>query len=395
MSSTLSAIYRAVTLILRGVVFAVSWLVPRNERLWVFMTGEGERFADNSKYLYLHCEQKDAVRNVWIAASQDVVKELRAEGYEAYTTTSLRGKLCMLRAGVFFETHGPIAPEYTGRAQIVHLTHGNYLKTMLDDHVRDWPWIVDLAVGLFFERNRQYVVTSDGPPAENMASMRGAPRDRMLVTGFPRNDALFGKIDGERIGLNTDALERVKSAAERGSVLVYAPTHRTAYDEQNGIPLGDLDLGFEQVDEALIEQDATLFVSPHPATTIAQDFDELDRIERLDTGGDLYPFLRNCDVLITDYSGIFYDFLLLDRPMVFYAPDLDEYLADRALYFEYTDHVPGEIATDKRAFLSAIETVLSDGDAHGSKREEVTVQFYANVDAAASERVYSAVHSRP
>ena len=395
MSPILSAIYRAVILILRGVVFAVSWLFPRDERLWVFMTGEGERFADNSKYLYLYCEQKDPVRNVWIAASQDVVTELRAEGYEAYTTTSLRGKLCMLRAGVFFETHGPIAPEYTGRAQIVHLTHGNYLKTMLDDHVREWPWIVNLAVGLFFERNRQYVVTSDGPPAENMASMRGAPRDRMLVTGFPRNDALFGEIDGERIGLNTDALERVKSAAERGPVLVYAPTHRTAYDEQNGIPLGDIDLGFEQVDEALSELDATLFVSPHPATTIAQDFDELDRIERLDTGGDLYPFLRNCDVLITDYSGVFYDYLLLDRPMVFYAPDLDEYLADRALYFEYTDHVPGEIATDKRAFLSAIETVLSDGDAHGSKREEVTEQFYANVDAAASERVYSAVHSRP
>jgi len=355
------------------------------------MAGDGKRFADNSKYLFLHCESKDDVRNVWIATNDETVTELCDEGYEAYTASSLRGKYCMLRAGVFFETHGPIAPEYTGRARFVHLTHGNYLKVMLNDHIRDWPWVLEAAVEVFLERRRQYVVTSSGPPVENMKSMRGAPEERMLVTGFPRNDALHREISGERIGVNEEALEEVMESARNGDVLLYAPTHRTAYGEQNGIPLDKIDLGLAEVDVLLAEYGARLYISPHPDTTFDQDFDELDHVSLLETGGDLYPFLRQCDTLITDYSGIFYDYLLLDRPIVFYAPDLEAYVADRGLYFDYEEHVPGSIATTPELFLESIQDVLNGTDEYADDRETVRDEFYNDPDAKASERVYRTV----
>ncbi len=391
MVSIISSLLRTVSLLLKPVVFLISLFVPRDDRTWVFMVGDGSRFADNSKYHFCHCERKDDVRNVWIGTDDETIAKLSAEGYKAYTASSLKGKYCMFKAGVFFETHGPIAPEYTGRAKLVHLTHGNYLKVMLDDHIRDWPLILEGAVEMFFERRRRYVVTSSGPPVENMKSMRGAPEERILVTGFPRNDALLRDVPGERIGVNEEALEEFIQATTDGDVFLYAPTYREAYGERNGIPFAEIDLPLAELNALLGEHDAHLFISPHPATTFDQDVRSLENVSLLETGGDLYPFLKRCDALITDYSGIFYDYLLLDRPVIFYAPDLKAYASDRGLYFDYEEHVPGPIATDSKEFVTSVREILDGVDEYDDKRELVRTEFYDDPDENASERVYRAV----
>lgn len=387
----LTQLAQVLSLALKPLVFLFSLLVPRDDSLWLFMAGQGERFSDNSKYQFLYCEDREDIRNVWLSIDETITAELRAEGYEAYTTDSIKGKWMMFRAGYWFETHGPLAPEYTGRATVVHLTHGNYLKVMLDDHIRDWPWILEVAVEVFFERRRRYVVTSSGPPVENMKSMRGAPEERMLVTGFPRNDALLRDIPGERIGVNEEALEEFTQAATDGDVFLYAPTYREAYGERNGIPFSEIDLPLAELNTLLGEHDAHLFISPHPATTFDRDVRSLENVSLLETGGDLYPFLKRSDALITDYSGIFYDYLLLDRPIIFYAPDLEAYASDRGLYFDYEEHVPGTIAVDSEEFVTSVREILDGVDEYDDERELVRTEFYDDPDANASERVYRAV----
>ncbi|CAI49051.1 glycosyl/glycerophosphate transferase (homolog to polyglycerol phosphate polymerase) [Natronomonas pharaonis DSM 2160] len=384
-------IRKVLALLATPIVFLVSYLVPRDDSLWLFMAGQGDRFADNSKYLFLYCDCQPDVRNVWIGTDERIVAELREHGYEAYTRHSLAGRWRLLRAGYWFETHGPIAPAYAGRARLIHLTHGNYLKVMLEDHTRDWPWIVQVLVEFFFERRRRYVVTGSGPPLKNMQSMRGAPADRALMTGLPRNDALFDAFQDEELGLEESALAAVRDRAAEGPVLLYAPTYREGYGERNGVPLSELDLGLERLDSVLRSHDATLYISHHPATTFDRDLEGLDRVTVLESGGDLYPFLRECDVLVTDYSGIFYDFLLLDRPMVFFAPDLEVYLEDRDLYFDYEDHVPGTIATTPEAFVESVRAILEGADEHGDDRAAVREAFYDDPDGEACERVYHTV----
>jgi len=376
-------ILRLPSLILRGFVFVISFLIPRNPNLWVFMADDGERFADNSKYLFLHCEDKEDVRNVWITTSRETEAKLSEEGHEVYTADSARGRYAMLRAGVFFETHGPVAPEYTGGARVVHLTHGNYFKKMLDD-IRDRPFVLNRLIEISFERRRKYVVTSEGAPMENMISMRSCPTSRIIVTGLPRNDVLLREIEGERIGVNREALNEVIEASENRPVLIYAPTHRGV------TPLSEMNLGFKELNDCLVEHDARMYVSPHPYSDFDEKIDELEHISLLDAGDDLYPFLRYSDALITDYSGIFYDFLLLDRPTLFYAPDLEEYVESRGLYFEYEDHVPGPIARDSSEFVEVVGDFLRGVDEHADDRESVRSEFYRYVDAESSERVYDA-----
>lgn len=381
---------RVVGLLLKPLVFALSVFVPRDEELWVFTAGnEGERFADNAKYLFLYCAKQD-VRTVWITSSVETRDTLQERGYEAYLATSRRGRVAMLRAGVFFETHGPVWPEYTGRARIVHLTHGNYLKKMLTDHTRDWPRPVEVLVDLLFGRRRRYAVTGSGVPAENTASMHNVPEERLLVTGFPRNDVLRGEIHGERLGLNERALDTVEGHASEGPVLLYAPTWREAYGGRNGRSFSEIDLPLAELDAVLADYDAHLYISPHPASSIAVDKD-LANVSLLDSGGDLYPFMRHCDALLTDYSGIFYDFLLLDRPMVFYAPDLVEYTTDRPLYFEYEAHVPGPVARDGDDLVDAVADVLAGVDDYADDRTTLRAEFYEEVDGRAAARMYRTV----
>jgi len=384
---TVARVFRLVASV---AVFVLSVLVPRDEDLWVFTAGvDGDRFADNAKYLFLHCADRD-VRNVWIASNASTRDSLQARGHEAYLAGSLRGRLAMLRAGVFLETHGPVWPAYTGRARIVHLTHGNYLKRMLADHTRDWPRPVEVAVDVLVGRRRRFAVTATGRPAENTRSMHGVPERRLLVTGFPRNDVLRESIEGERIGLNKQALDEFVARADEGPVFLYAPTWREAYGEQNGIPLVDLNLGFDDLDAVLGEHDAHLYVSAHPASTFAVD-ERLDNVSVLDSGGDLYPFVRHADALVTDYSGIFYDYLLLDRPVLFFAPDLSAYTADRPLYFEYEEHVPGPIVRDAGEFVDAVEGVLAGNDGYADERAQVRATFYDHEEGSAAERTYRAV----
>lgn len=381
---------QASKLLAKAFVFAFSIFVPRDDELWVFSAGKtGVPFADNAKYLFLYCSRQD-VRSVWITSSEETMDALQERGYKAHLATSIRGRITMLRAGVFFETHGPVWPEYTGRARIVHLTHGNYLKKMLTDHTRDWSRPVKTAVDLLIGRRRRYTVTAGGTPAEITRSMHDIPRDRLLVTGFPRNDVLYSRLRGERIGLNESALDTAVDRVNEGPVVIYAPTWREAYGERNGTPLSEIDLPLEKLDRVFAAHGGHLYLSPHPASSLDVP-DELPNISALESGGDLYPFMRYCDALITDYSGIFYDFLLLDRPVVFYAPDLPEYLKDRELYFEYEDHVPGPIVRDGTGLIDAVEGLLKGVDRFEEERASLREEFYENTSGQASERVYRAV----
>ena len=84
---------------------------------------------------------------------------------------------------------------------------------------------------------------------------------------------------------------------------------------------------------------------------------------------DPYVFLKMADVLITDYSSIYFDYLLLDRPIIFFAYDLEEYLSDsREMYFDYDEFTPGEKVNDYQELKSGIVKVIYYSDQYKEAR---------------------------
>jgi CDP-glycerol glycerophosphotransferase (TagB/SpsB family) len=100
-----------------------------------------------------------------------------------------------------------------------------------------------------------------------------------------------------------------------------------------------------------LPRDYILGVRLHPA--IVNKIELKDNILNLSLY-DTEPVLSVSDILITDYSSIIFDFVLLERPMLFYSPDVNEYGDQRGFYFDYSTFIPGPLCKTKESLLDEI-----------------------------------------
>jgi len=368
------------------ILLLASFLVPRDESIWVFTAENANSFSENSKYMYLHC-QREGIRNVWIGDSASLVDELERDGYEAYTAQSWKGRLLLLRCGVVFRTHGINYWRYVSGATIVNLWHGNALKLMGEDKGQtSVTERVQRGIGQFL--TSYTLVTNTGTPLKTFQSAMNIDPGDTIVAPYPRLDILLEEYRGTEIGTNQANLDSLSKAAEDSTIIMYLPTWRRAFGEKNGLPLHEIKPDFEELDRVLMEKNAILYISTHPHEEVHINYEDRKNITELDTGGDVYPFLKHSDFLITDYSSIFYDFLVADNPMIFFAPDLKEYRQDRGFYFEYEDHVPGPVSKTTEQLTQQITHVLEGRDEFGEERQRLKDEYYGSGDGKPSRLVY-------
>ena len=107
---------------------------------------------------------------------------------------------------------------------------------------------------------------------------------------------------------------------------------------------------------------------------------------------DINRILHHVDLLITDYSSVFYDYLVLDRPIIFAPFDLDEYQKiDRELYEDYTNATPGPICRNWNEIQIQLEEYLSNRDSYQAEREQIFNQYFKYSDNHNSERIVDAI----
>ena len=104
---------------------------------------------------------------------------------------------------------------------------------------------------------------------------------------------------------------------------------------------------------------------------------------------DLYPLMREVDVLVTDYSSIMFDYLLLDRPVVLYRPDHEDYVQhSRQLHDEKLLRArPGPITTNQNQLLKVLKQRDANGDSHADDRAALRKALFDHEDGRSSERL--------
>ena len=103
---------------------------------------------------------------------------------------------------------------------------------------------------------------------------------------------------------------------------------------------------------------------------------------------DIYPALSLVDCLITDYSSIYFDYLLLDRPIIFFPYDFDHYAADeRKLLFDYIDMAPGQLCKTQIELQEALSA--PDTEYWATRRNEVRNKVFDHLDDKAGQRLYN------
>ena len=179
----------------------------------------------------------------------------------------------------------------------------------------------------------------------------GLPEARIHPTGIPRMDRFFQPASREAGAERARAA--VPEAAGRRTILL-APTYRgsvrdAAYDAAR--------LDWRAIHGLCVEQDAVFIVRPHPFVRGALDIPPELRDRILDgrrLSVETNDLLLIVDLLITDYSSVIYEFSTLNRPMLFFAYDLEAYEAERGFYQPYETFVPGRIVRTSEELVDAM-----------------------------------------
>ena len=172
-------------------------------------------------------------------------------------------------------------------------------------------------------KNYRWFITSSEDMVEFAAKQSGAPISKILPLGLPRTDAYIGKKKGDG-GL----LYARTMPLHNKTVYLYVPTFRTL----------TIDLTVWEAIDSWLDDDEVLLIKRH-------QFDKDKMIKRtsykhiieVDPYIPSTPYLIDCDVVITDYSSIMFDAMVLDKPVVLFEKDWSSYREQRGMYFNYPD----------------------------------------------------------
>lgn len=359
-------------------VYWLSFLFPRNKKIWLFGSTFGRRFADNPRYLYLYVSQHKeelGLRPIWISHNEDVVQMLNSKGYEAYMYHSLKGIWFALRGKVYlFDNYSKdINFWQSGGAMKVNLWHGIPLKKIQNDNIFDkfrhpknlWEKIKNIPRNISDEKSNHYVLTT----SENLTKIFSSAfkTKNVLVSEYPRNQVLISD-DIKNVYLDEEKKDRKKiisflnkkNDGKNKKMIFYMPTFR----ESETLFFKHFDKNHFQ--KFLAENNLLFCIKLHPKSKLNEEFKNIqsENIMVINKDADPYVFLKLADVLITDYSSIYFDYLLLDRPIIFFAYDLKEYLSDsREMYFDYDEFTPGEKVRNYQGLKNSIVKIIeNNGD---------------------------------
>ncbi len=146
----------------------------------------------------------------------------------------------------------------------------------------------------------------------------------ILLEGYPRNTVFFdNKLQNEI---------RKKFSLENKQIISYMPTWRGTLGKQNSsVQSENLKYIFEEMEENLSENQI-LYVNLHPIEKATVDFSNYNKVKPFPSEYETYEFLSISDMLVTDYSSVFFDFLNTRKKIILYTYDKESYLEDRGLY---------------------------------------------------------------
>lgn len=380
-------------------------IVPRGRR-WVFGCGAGVGDGALALWRVATAQGHDAV---WLTSSHRERAEAAALGVRTISKMSIRGWWATARAGVLVVTHGlgDVNRYAVSGGFVVQLWHGIPLKRIgLDSsattQVPDVPGarILRRLVGLLYRRAAQRIRVM--PAASDRARGRlesafALGDGRVVVTGEPRVDVLSAGTAEQRRAAASALLTEVTSAlAPNARAVLYAPTWRDGEDD----PAVPTAAEWVRIIALLDAHDAVLFVRSHPLG--AGEYQPplpSARVRALgsDVLPDVTPALPRFDVLITDYSSLAYDVGLLGMPVLFLAPDAEDYARTRGFYGRYQDVTGDDVAQNWRGLLDQLETLLSDPSAFTARSAQsstLSAHMHAYRDGHNARRVYRAIRAR-
>ncbi|WP_161567332.1 CDP-glycerol glycerophosphotransferase family protein [Exiguobacterium sp. SH4S7] len=355
-------------------------------------------FSDNSKALFLNMIKYNVNKHYKIVWLVDDAKQIKTQKYENVYFFSIKSdgsiinKLVTLakiefllsKTRFYFFTHRnfSISPP-TENQVFFNLTHGTPLKNSTGRHSS-------------FKKSTYILTTSKTAGDLRVRTYEGGT-EKLKILGFPRNDFLFTEKDSlQKIGVNKKAYNKV---------VFWLPTfrrHKNAktndsrkLEEELDFPIVNNVMQLMKLNQYLEKNKIFLIIKVHPAQDlkyfISGDFSNVKILTNdfiFDSKIELYELLGQSDALLTDYSSVYLDYLLIDKPIGFTIDDLGEYQQELGFMVNNPlDIMPGMKIPDQESLCTFFDNVLLNNDEWREKREKVKKEFNYYTDNQASERI--------
>lgn len=197
-------------------------------------------------------------------------------------------------------------------------------------------------------------------------------RGSYIMSGYPRNEIFFDPESRKKV--------RQEMELEGKWVYAYLPTYRGA--AQKGFTSKNshyLNVYLYELDKRLQDHEV-LYLNLHPLAKKDVNFNDFSHIRNFPDRYETYEFLNAADVLVTDYSSVFYDFACTGRKIVLFTYDKEEYLADRGMYMSM-DELPFPQVADPESLLAELRSEKKYDD------REFLERFCKYEDPAASRKL--------
>lgn len=386
--------------ILLNILALIFRLIPRNKHLWVtgkivswYNSFTPPVFFDNSKYFFLYLVNHTDEDVYWLSSSETEINMLKNMGLPVVRFPSLKAIFLVLRAKFSFHHYGPDQINSILQRGSVQLDfwHGTPLKKIRYDVVPKEPEKHNLIKDWENKNSVEFVSsTSDYLSTEILMHAFDVPKESLLNFGYPRMDIM---------GLNKDdnfafckkyspqLVPYIKNAQRYKNVFLYMPTFRD--DDPDYFEKANIDFGL--LSKALNKINGIFFLKLHPLTRYST-IESYENILQINNDVDIYPFLIYTDYLITDYSSIFFDYLPLDKEIIFIPYDYQNYISHRELYFDYNDITPGKKFAAFDDFINELSSI--DKLDYSEDRERIRSLFIENYDFDACKNTYEYIKER-
>lgn len=345
------------------ILYPFSFLFPRSRRKFAFGSFRGA-FNDNAKHLFIYAATHAAgVRCVWLTQSAAAASRVRQLGFESYSVFTPKGMWLALTSKFWFVNaySSDIFFSFSGGAVIVNLWHGLTIKRiefgitggeLADRYVRKtlreryyYPQVY---------RRPDYVLSSSPFQSEIFAKDFRVPVGRCLEFGYPRNHLLRCGREERLSFVRLYEPEETRFVLDRigkySKSYVYMPTWR---DSQREVFVQGMNL--EAMNESLASRNELLLLKPHP-NVVVSSLKEYSNIMLLDGKMDIYCLLPDIDVLISDYSSVIQDFLLMKgKGLILYLYDIEDYARDRDFEIDFDKVMPGVRVYDAESLVNALD----------------------------------------
>jgi len=366
-----------------------------NKKILIFGDRRGFRFADNSRYLFLLLQKNSEFRCIWVTKNDAILKDLRGNNLECYKVVSFKGFYYSLKAKWHIFNHSSKDTSenlslFRNKLNLWHSTPLKKLKKFENNNI--------IYKYLFKLRNffiKEYILLGNNNYSLHLMSQFHPNRYKKIIANLPRNIILnkdTKKYDYLRSDYEKNVIRKLDNLNKK--IIGYFPTFREKSKDMfidinsnkellnlnNTLEKNNSIILFKRHQNSFKEDKSTSYDLENEK--INSELMKLSNFIALEYECDLNSILSKCDVLITDYAGVVFDYLFLDKPAILYCPDLELYKKHPGIALELEKQNFAYLAKDKFQLYKLLEEYFTDEKKfkqfHELSRKDMLEYMYPN-----------------